>query len=143
MTLLHDAFTAFISGITTKKPNTEEIYWESESGSSITVECIDAETESYIVRSYYENGKLHYENHYQHGQPHGICKGWYENGQLHYEHFYQHGQPHGIWKGWYKNGKLQYEHPYQHGKRHGISKGWHINGQLYYEQHWEHGKQIK
>jgi len=117
MTLLHDALTAFISGITTKKPNTEEINWEDENGSPITVECIDAETEKYIVRYYYENGKLYYEHPYQHGKRHGIWKGWYENGQLQYEHFYQHGQEHGICKGWYKNGQLEYEEHWENGKR--------------------------
>jgi len=91
VSILHDVLTALLSGITTYKPGTKEIQWQCIYGTPITIEVIDAETESYVERCYYENGKLHSEHNYQNESKHGLCKAWYHNGQLMYEYNYQNG----------------------------------------------------
>ena len=90
MTLLHDAYTALLAGLTYKTNN--EIHWEDERGRPITVEPIDMEQCKYIVRRYWENGQKRWEDECQNGLPHGKYIGWHENGQKHWESEYQNGK---------------------------------------------------
>ena len=90
MNLLQEALTALVAGITYKTG--EEIHWHDKYNNPITVECVDAATETYTVRYYYENGQLRYEEQYHQGQLHGTVKVWYENGQLEYEEQYHQGK---------------------------------------------------
>jgi len=115
MTLLHDAYTALLSNLTTRK-NDKEIWWEDENGYKITVEPVDIVEEKYIVRGYYINGNKWWEAEYQNGQKHGKSIEWYENGKLHRVSEYQNGQPHGNHTAWYKNGNKRWETEYQNGK---------------------------
>jgi antitoxin component YwqK of YwqJK toxin-antitoxin module len=88
MTLLHDAYVAWLSGLTTKTNN--EIHWEDEDGNSITVEPIDVAECKYVVRYYYNSGQISKEINYHQGQLHGKCIGWHENGQKEWERYYEH-----------------------------------------------------
>ena len=67
MTLLHDAYTAWLAGITTKTGN--EIHWEDEDGNPITIEPVDVSKEKYILRGYYSSGNKWWEEEYQNGKP--------------------------------------------------------------------------
>ena len=99
MTLLHDAYTAWLSGITTKTGN--EIHWQDERGKPITIEPIDISKEKYIVRYYYSSGSKWSKQEYQNGQLHGKSVGWHESGKKWWEYEYQNGQRHGKSIGWY------------------------------------------
>ena len=137
---LQKLLTELFSGIAQYKPSTKEIYTKDIHGDPITVEILDAET--YIVRRYYNSGKLYFQYEYQNGKLHGTNKVWYENGQIRYQHKCQNGKLHGIWKYWHKNGKLWWQHKYQNGELHGTSKEWDKNGQLWHQQEFQNGKLI-
>jgi len=115
VSLLHDAMTALLSGITTYKAGTKEILWQDKYNTDITIEVVDVKTESYIERKYYNNGQLHYKDNYQNGKQHGLCKEWHDNEQLYYEGNYQNGKQHGLCKAWLDNGQLYYEENYRNG----------------------------
>ena len=114
MSILHDAYTALLSGLTTKTGN--EIHWEDKDGKPITIEPIDVENERYIVRYYYPNGQKDWEAEYQNDQLHGKSIRWYENGQKYWETDYQNNQLHGKSIGWYENGQKSWERDYQNGQ---------------------------
>jgi len=90
MSLLHDAYTALLSGLTTKTGN--EINWEDEEGEPITVEPIDINKEIYKVRHYWPNGNKHWEIDYQKGQIHGKQIEWRENGEVKLEELCENGK---------------------------------------------------
>jgi antitoxin component YwqK of YwqJK toxin-antitoxin module len=114
MSLLHDAYTALLSGLTYKTGN--EIHWKDEYRNSVTVEPVYIEKCKYIVRHYYSNRQVEYEMGYQDGKHHGKIIRWYENGYKSYEYEYQDGKRHGKSIGWCKNGDKAYEYEYQDGK---------------------------
>ena len=113
---LQKLLTELFSGIAQYKPNTKEIYTKDIYGRPITVEILDVDNESYIVRSYHDNGKLWYQEEYQNGKRHGTSKYWDNKGQLRWQEEYQNGKEHGICKGWRKNGQLWYQQEFQNGK---------------------------
>jgi antitoxin component YwqK of YwqJK toxin-antitoxin module len=141
MTLLHDAYVAWMSGLTTKTNN--EIHWEDEQGEPITIEPIDVAECKYVVRYYYESGKKCWEINYLQGQRHGKAIWWDKNGQKRWEEDYHQGQLHGkaIW--WYENGQKECEANCHQGQRHGKSIGWYENGRKWLEEEYEHGKLIR
>jgi antitoxin component YwqK of YwqJK toxin-antitoxin module len=114
MTLLHDAYVALLSGLTTKANN--EIHWEDECGNPITVEPIDVAECKYVVRYYYDNGQVEREINYLQGQRHVKSIGWYKNGQKYREIDYHQDQLHGKDIGWHGNGRKWWEEEYKHGK---------------------------
>jgi len=92
MTLLHDAYTALLDGLTHKTGN--EIHWYDEHGNSITVEPVDVEQERYVVRYYRKGGSLDLEENYQQEQLHGKSIVWHLNGNLEWrlcEQYYING----------------------------------------------------
>jgi antitoxin component YwqK of YwqJK toxin-antitoxin module len=137
MNLLHDAYTAWLSGLTYK--DEKGIHWQDKYDNPITISDIDIETKSYVVRYWYQNGQLQKEVPYQQGQRHGVEKWWYDGGQPWWEIPYQQGQIHGVEKGWHDNGWPYVEVQYQQWKKHGVEKRWYENGKLQLEAHWEHG----
>jgi antitoxin component YwqK of YwqJK toxin-antitoxin module len=141
MTLLHDAYVAWLSGLTTKTNN--EIHWQDEQGGPITIEPIDVAECKYVVRYYYDNGQVEREINYHQGRLHGKEIGWCENGQKSWEANYHQGQQHGKSIGWYKNGQKEREEDYHKGQRHGKAIRWHENGQKYWEEDYEHDKLIR
>jgi len=98
MSILHDALTALLSGITTYKTGTKEIWWKDDYGGDITIEVVDAETESYVEREYYPNRQVRNEYHYHSGKLQGLCKGWYNNGQLWFRVNYRCGKRYGSYE---------------------------------------------
>jgi len=100
MSILHEASTALLSGTTAYKTGTKEILWQNKFGSDVTIEVIDAKTESYVERGYWDNGKLHYEYKYQDGKEHGLFKSWHYDGKLWYEDNYRNGVLCGVSKEW-------------------------------------------
>ncbi len=105
MSLLHDAMTAWLAGLTTKK-NEKEIWWQDEDGFKITVELVNLRWEKYIVRHYFKNGNLYREDSYMKDNPHGLCKSYWENGNLMCEYNYLKGKFCGPCKHYLENGKL-------------------------------------
>ena len=141
MTLLHDAYTALLSGLTTKTGN--EIHWQNKFGEDITVEPIDVSKEKYIVRRYYPNENKEYEVEYQNGKLHGKSIYWWQNGNKHWEQEYQNGQRHGKYIGWDENGNKKLESGWQNGQFHGKHIGWDENGNKIWEFEYRNGKLIK
>jgi len=138
MTLLHDAYTALLSGLTHRTCN--EIHWHDKDGNPITVEPVDVESCIYRVRRYYEDGSLDLEMNYRQNQPHGKSVWWYRNGQKWWETDYVNGQIHGRDIMWYVNGQIHCEVDYYQNQPHGKSINWHTNGQKRREVDYRKGK---
>ena len=115
MTLLHDAYTALLSGLTTKTGN--EIHWQDERGDPITIELVDVSKEKCIIRTYYSNGNKQYETEYQNNKCHGKETLWDKNGNKLWERNYRNGRPHGKHISWYENGNKLCEMEYRNGVR--------------------------
>lgn len=114
MKILHDAMTAWLSGLTTKTGN--EIHWVDRFNCPITVEVINPEEEeTYIVRYYYENGKLDSEASFYKNMLHGLCRCYYKNGKLEGESNFCEGRPNGLWRWYNEDGQLDYEENYING----------------------------
>ena len=64
MSLLHDAYTALLSGLTTKTGN--EIHWQDERGLPITIEVLDISLEWYVIN--WHNTKLSMREEYKEGR---------------------------------------------------------------------------
>ena len=141
MTLLHDAYTAWLSGITTKTGN--EIHWQDEKGYPITIEPVDVSKGKYIVRHYYSNGNKYLEEEYQNEKLHGKCFGWYISRNKSWEQEYQNGQPHGKSIDWYESGNKYREDEYQNGRLYGKSIGWDDGGNKLWESEYRNGIKIK
>jgi len=110
MSLLHDVYTALLSGLAYKIGN--EIHWHDEYGHPITVEPIDVESESYVVRYYGEDGSLEWEENYHQNQLHCKSFRWYSNGQKFLEEGYYQDQLHGKYIRRHKDGTFWYEQHY-------------------------------
>ena len=117
MSILHDAYTALLAGLTHKTGN--EIHWQDNNNNPITIEPIDAENERYIVRTYYSNGQKYHETEYQNNIRHGKHIEWFENGEKSAEREYENDRPHGKHIEWYNKDNRYSEYEYCHGKRHG------------------------
>jgi len=143
MTLLHDAYTALLAGLTHKAG--DEIHWHDNYGHPITVEPVDVDTERCVVRRY-SNGSLHCENDYLQGQKHGKHRGWHYNGQLWWETDYTKDQRHGKSVWWHKNGQKEREVNYVNGQFHGKCIKWYKSGKKKCEKDYHqgnlHGKNI-
>ena len=79
--IAHDALTAYLAGITTKK-NEKEIWWINEYERKITIEI--NKNNKYILRCYYKNDQLRYIWNHKNGLRHGESRSYYENGQPEY-----------------------------------------------------------
>jgi len=140
MSLLHDAYTALLSGLTHRTG--KEINWHDSVGNPITVEPINVESESYVVRYYREDGGLWREENYMQSKLHGKYRWRYPNGQLHWEEDYVNGQRHGKFIWWHENGQEHVRENYVDGKPHGKSMWWHEDGTLRYEYYYIHGHTV-
>ena len=151
MTILHDAHTALLSGLTTYHPNhSQEIMCKDENGCNVTVEPINADMETYIVRHYFDHDGYcgcDYQGRHQPRQPYIPLdiEGEYHapDGPYRPNKSFMVGvgaQPSSPHKNWYGNGQLKYEHLYQAGKLHGIGKGWYKSGELRFEEPYQEGK---
>jgi len=140
MTLLHDAYTALLSGLTHRTGN--EIHWHDKHGCPITVEPVDVERESYLVRRYNDDGILCGEEGYSQGKIHGKRISLYLNGQKCWEADYHQGQLHGKCMGWYENGQLNWKINYIQDQRHGLSMGWYKNGNCRNEKYYINGRSV-
>jgi antitoxin component YwqK of YwqJK toxin-antitoxin module len=89
MGLLHDAYTALLSGLTYKTGN--EIHWHDNNGNQITIEPENTENNNYIIRRYHDNGSIYWEMKYCDGK---LCRhiGWFRNGMKHWELEYCNGK---------------------------------------------------
>jgi antitoxin component YwqK of YwqJK toxin-antitoxin module len=141
MTLLHDAYVAWMSGLTHKTGN--EIHWQDENGKPITVGPISVAECKYVVRHYYENGQKHWEANYHQDLRHGKYIGWHKNGQKYWEIDYHQGQRHGKVIRWYENGQKHWEEDYYQDQRHGKDIRWYKDGQKCWEEEYEHGTLIR
>jgi len=122
--IITDAFILLLSGAA-KLKNGKEVEYVDEHNDPITIEFLGRPniTPNYaIVRGYYENGQLMYENEYQNGERYGLAKEYCEGGQLHCEREYQKDKLHGLLKWYRENGQLWFEKEYQNGERHGLIK---------------------
>ena len=115
MTLLHDAYTAWLAGITTKTGN--EIHWRDKYGNPITIEPVDVSKEKYIIRTYYSNGNKQYKLEYQNNKCHGKETFWGTGGNKLYEKNYRNGRPHGKHISWDADGNKLWEMEHREGVR--------------------------
>jgi antitoxin component YwqK of YwqJK toxin-antitoxin module len=137
MSILHDAYTALLAGLTYRTGN--EIHWQDEENNPIAIEHIDAENERYIVRGYYSNGQKNLEAEYQNGQRHGKSLGWYPNGQKWWEIERQNDKQHGKSIGWHRNGQKSWEEDHQNGQLYGKRVLWDDCGKKILEEEYQNG----
>ena len=104
MTILHDALTALLAGITQYKPNTKEIEWEDKYGYPCTIESLG--DEKYVVRYYYANDNLLWEIPYRAGLREGVEKIYYTNDNLWREIPFKAGLKDGMERRYDKNGNI-------------------------------------
>lgn len=81
-----------------------------------------------IVRFYYRNGQIRFEQRQLNGQLHGLCCTWHRNGQIASESYYHHGHSHGRRRQWDENGRLLGSCILKHGT--GRHCDWFDDGQL-------------
>jgi antitoxin component YwqK of YwqJK toxin-antitoxin module len=141
MSILHDAYTALLAGLTHKIGN--EIHWYDEYDNPLTIEPIDMKHGIYVVRYYYANGQKQSEMSYKNNKRYGKYLRWYDNGQKWWEYEYQNDLARGKALGWYENGQKHYEVEYQDSERHGKSIVWKEDGQKYREEEYENGELIR
>ncbi len=129
MTLLRDAMTAYLSGLTTKKTD-KEIWWENKRGEKITVELVDADLEKYIVRHYHENGNLMFEDNFIKDLLCGVGKMCDINGNTELEYECYDGKFHGFYRCYWCDGNIRTELLYKNGLLHGLCKYYNEDGIL-------------
>lgn len=140
MSLLHDAYTALLAGLTTKTGN--EIHWVNEHGYPKTIEPIDINKETYIVRYYYDNGNIESESYYKKDKRHEKYIQWYRNGDKWFEREYKNGEYHGSYIIWRK-GIKRYEENFKNNVRHGKYILWDDDGNKVVEANYKNGELFK
>ncbi len=88
---VHDVMAAYLAGLVTKL-NEKEIWWQDKNGYKITVELVDADLETYVVREYHRRGRLWYEENYLNDQLHGLRRIYDRSGKLYLEENYCEGR---------------------------------------------------
>ena len=91
-------------------------------------------------KSWYDNGRLEYEEYFKDGKRDGAWKTWYESGLLKSVEYYKAGKKDSVWEAWYENGKLESEEFYANGEKEGVSKIWYENGRLKEKGIYKNGK---
>jgi len=124
MSLLHDAYTALLSGLTYKENG--KIRWANENNRDIWITIIDVNKEKYYVE-YINNGDKYW---YQNGLRHRVdgpsteCsngyKEWCQNGKLHRLDGPALELANGS-KGWYVNGNCLFEEEFNKVKNESIT----------------------
>jgi antitoxin component YwqK of YwqJK toxin-antitoxin module len=109
--ILHDAYVALLSGVTSKIGN--EIHWYDQWNNPLTIEPVNID--KYILRYYYPNMNKSSEYKYENGLLNGKSILWNKNGSKCWEIEYRNGQFHGKVIRWIKEQK--YEEKYWNGKR--------------------------
>ncbi len=115
MIVLHDVYTAYLSGLTTKL-NEKEIWWKTPYGLSVTVELVNVRWEKYIVRRYWSNGNVCWERNYYKDKQHGSDKSYYENGSIWLDANWCKNRLNGWISEYCSDGTLIYKQNYKHGK---------------------------
>lgn len=95
---------------------------------------------TYIIREYYNNGKLREECYYKGGKREGAYKSYYENGKLRMKCSYKDGKQEGTYEGYYENGKLRAKCSYKDGKLEGAFERYYDDGQLNVKCNFKDGK---
>jgi len=138
MTLLHDAYTALLSGLTHRTGN--RIHWYDEDGKPITVEPVDVD--GYRVSYYRGESILCSETYNIKNQLHGQYVWWYPNGQKEWEAYYHQGQKHGRCVGHHPDGQKWIEEYFTNGQRHGKSTRWYKNESVCDKQYYISGRLV-
>ena len=119
----------------------EEFWWAPVRGYRVTVEFVKGLTD-YVIRNYYGNGRIHWQENYVNGVKHGTCKGWYKSGELSWEHRYIKGLKHGACNSYYQSGRLIWEEHYADDVLHGLNKSYDEDGTMFEEVNYENGKLV-
>ncbi|WP_299110629.1 energy transducer TonB [uncultured Winogradskyella sp.] len=112
-----------ISSFTNGKKNIPEI---SFFDNGTVKRKTEREGDIYIVRAYYESGKLFYERAYMSG----YYKQYTEEGKLKIEANYKDFQLYGKWKSYNEDENLDWSISYENGYRNGVYQNYYNNGQL-------------
>ena len=83
-----------------------------------------------VLKEWYDNGNLYLEYKMKDGIKNGLCKKWYEDGQLMISYNYKNGKLHGNQKKWHNNGKIKGEWNYSDDIENGIFKEWYQDGSI-------------
>ena len=97
--------------------------------------------EFFVIREYYDNGKLKFEGNHLNGERNGKGKEYNDNGKLKFLGEYLKGERNGKGIEYYGNGKLKFEGEYLNGKKwNGKIKEYYENGELKFEGEYLNGK---
>tara|TARA_R100000808_G_C2153033_1_gene162847 strand:+ start:4031 stop:4789 length:759 start_codon:yes stop_codon:yes gene_type:complete len=117
---------------------TNNCTWYHEKSQNIKEEDLDICDNSFLRKSYYQNGQLEMVSYYENGYLHGPRKFYYQNGQIKSEVIMKNdddthgsgGFMHGWSKDYYENGQVRCEGLYQYGIKEGVWKYYYESGQL-------------
>ena len=93
-----------------------------------------------LIKSYYRNGKIDYEENWKGGKLHGVLKCYGADGILYLEETWENGKLHGERRSYDRKGKLKHINNWKEGKPNGVHKWYFADGKLYQEENWENGK---
>lgn len=109
----------------------------------ITLEYFDkSDTNSYIMRSYFENGKLELESEIIDQKMNGVSKYYYPNGQLKYIAHLKDNMYNGKLTFWYQNGEIWQELNYQNGLYSDSVKEYYPGGKIKFQGSFINGNGI-
>lgn len=100
-------------------------------------------SDEWVDRQYYPDGKPWKEIHYRGEKPHGWWREWHSNGELANECLFENGiYFNTVIKSWTDEGKLQSEITYVNGETNGRMSVWGPRGRLYFRAYMLDGKAV-
>jgi hypothetical protein len=100
-------------------------------------------SEEWVDRQYYPDGKPWKEIHYRGEKPHGWWREWHPNGVLAKEYLFENGlYVNTVIKSWNDKGKLQSESTYVNGETNGRTSVWGPRGRLYFRCYMLDGRAV-
>lgn len=82
------------------------------------------------IFTWYPNGQLGHQGHYENGEPKGEFLWWYATGQLQIQGSYSEGAQNGDWTWWHENGMKKVQGTFVQGRREGVWSQWKPSGEL-------------
>ena len=100
------------------------------------IEMYDRDESTGIVRGYYSDGEIYFEEEYLKGGKKGVWKEWYQNGKIKWEREYN-GLLDGVYNEYYENGNPKEIGNFKKSMRSGDWKEYDTKGNLTMSEKWE------
>ena len=91
------------------------------------------------IKTYWKNGNLMNETHYNDEKLEGVETWWWENGKKSSETHWKNDKKEGLDKVWYKNGRKKHIKHYKNDVLHGMVTEWYSSGKKKSSSHYKNG----